>query len=495
MFINLVILFLFTAGFVYTGTGVRKYSTDQKGVSAAFDRLAAWMMDRMPAAMERSRASRKLKEVIFNEQVAEDLRLLDPAGRGNARLEGYYRSKAAIVLTVLFASNLLALLAGAACLAYPGMEGIMERNEYGGGTVEKDYYVSVEGKMAEAPLSIALDERRYTKEEAEQELEHAEGEVDELVLGENSSKEEVRNSLNFISAIPGRPVTISWETDNCSLVAADGHIVEEKAEEEGTLVKLTALLKCEDQEREYSTYVKIFPGFKSETEELLWKINRELRVEKENSSTETTLKLPEEIDSRKITWKEKVENHSPFIMFAGVLAGAAIFAARDRELHGRTEKRKRQMMIDYPDIVSKLTLLLGAGMTIKAAWQKVATDYREKAVNDPVAFRYAYEEMLVTYYEIQGGIPESRAYDNFGKRCKIHRYLKLSTLLIQNMKKGSRGLAEMLGAEADDAFDERKNQAKRIGEEAGTKLLIPMFLMLVIVLIIVVFPSLMSFSI
>ena len=45
----------------------------------------------------------------------------------------------------------------------------------------------------------------------------------------------------------------------------------------------------------------------------------------------------------------------------------------------------------------------------------------------------------------------------------------------QNLRKGTRGLTELLEREAEDAFEQRKNLAKKAGEEAGTKLMIPLF--------------------
>jgi flagellar motor component MotA len=65
---------------------------------------------------------------------------------------------------------------------------------------------------------------------------------------------------------------------------------------------------------------------------------------------------------------------------------------------------------------------------------------------------------------------------------------------VQNLKKGSRELVNLLELEAIDAFEERKNQAKKYGEEAGTKMLFPMVGMLVVVMGIIMFPALISFS-
>ena len=53
----------------------------------------------------------------------------------------------------------------------------------------------------------------------------------------------------------------------------------------------------------------------------------------------------------------------------------------------------------------------------------------------------------------------------------------------------------MLQMEAVHAFEERKALAKRVGEEASTKLLLPMFFMLGIVLVIVIVPAFLSIQI
>ncbi|MDE7233218.1 MAG: secretion protein F, partial [Lachnospiraceae bacterium] len=66
--------------------------------------------------------------------------------------------------------------------------------------------------------------------------------------------------------------------------------------------------------------------------------------------------------------------------------------------------------------------------------------------------------------------------------------------LSQNIRKGSNDLLRLLGQEADTAFAERKNLAKKLGEEAGTKLLIPMMMMLCIVMVIIMIPAYFSFT-
>ena len=84
---------------------------------------------------------------------------------------------------------------------------------------------------------------------------------------------------------------------------------------------------------------------------------------------------------------------------------------------------------------------------------------------------------------------EAQAYELFGKRTGLLQYMKFCTLIVQNLRKGSEDLLDILEYEVTDAFRERKESAKALGEEAGTKLLMPMMLMLVVVFAIILYAA------
>ena len=83
--------------------------------------------------------------------------------------------------------------------------------------------------------------------------------------------------------------------------------------------------------------------------------------------------------------------------------------------------------------------------------------------------------------------------DRFGSRVGLTEYRRFSSILAQNLKKGTRDVREQLQTEAKSAMEARRTNAKRLGEEAGTKLLGPMMCMFVIVLAVVLYPALQSF--
>ena len=53
----------------------------------------------------------------------------------------------------------------------------------------------------------------------------------------------------------------------------------------------------------------------------------------------------------------------------------------------------------------------------------------------------------------------------------------------------------ILRLEALQAFENRKARAKKLGEEAGTKLLIPMFIMFAVVLVMIMIPAFLTMQI
>ena len=102
---------------------------------------------------------------------------------------------------------------------------------------------------------------------------------------------------------------------------------------------------------------------------------------------------------------------------------------------------------------------------------------------------------MKTNREICDGLSERAAYQKFAERTGIPMYRRFVRLLLQNLSKGSAGLYALLEQETENAYIQRRNFAKKRGEEAGTKMLFPMILMLAIVMAIVLVPAVVSFQI
>lgn len=343
----------------------------------------------------------------------------------------------------------------------------------------------------EIPITIRVDERMYSEEEIEGFFQEAREKIPKAILGENTSLDAVWTDLNFITQLENNPVTIEWLTSDGAFLTAMGERTEKDLGSEGKKnLIVTACLSCQDQEDVLEIPISLTEKNKNSEEAFLEKVQKEVAKRQEESRTEAEFSLPEEIDGSSLTWIRKNQMSIGGMVFLIFLLGGLAYWKEEKNLEKREEKRKQQMLLDYPEVVSKLTLLLGAGMSLQRAWERMVKEYLDKKKEH----RYVYEEMARTSRETANGIPWNIALDHFGKRSKLSVYMKFATLLAQNAKRGNRGLAESLQKEAEEAFEERKAMARRLGEEASTKMLAPMFLMLAMVLVVIMVPAFLSFS-
>lgn len=209
--------------------------------------------------------------------------------------------------------------------------------------------------------------------------------------------------------------------------------------------------------------------------------------------------LPGEISGKACTWTRPRDKSG--ILLAGLFlaGGLAVMILSGREAQKKELMRHEQMLLDYPPIIMKFTLLIQAGMSVRRSFQKIASDYQAEAGKPDtkrrkkLPVRHAYEEIVVVCNELDSGVSEAEAYRHFGERCGQIKYRTFSTLLVQNLQKGSRSLADILERESEAAWEERKRKARISGETASTKLLFPMILMLLVVMAVIMVPAFAAF--
>ncbi|HWQ30472.1 MAG TPA: type II secretion system F family protein [Negativicutes bacterium] len=172
-----------------------------------------------------------------------------------------------------------------------------------------------------------------------------------------------------------------------------------------------------------------------------------------------------------------------YMVFAAIICMLSFYYP-DQELSERIKKRNFSIQYEFPDFLNKLVLLVNAGMTVHRAWEKIVQD---RKVMTPL-----YKELNTTYLEIKNGKPEIVAYEDFARRCRVKEITRFIAAVIQNMRKGNSELVILLKLQSNECWQLRKNIARRLGEEASTKLVIPLMIMFVGILIIVILPAIMQ---
>lgn len=174
-----------------------------------------------------------------------------------------------------------------------------------------------------------------------------------------------------------------------------------------------------------------------------------------------------------------------YILFSLLFLIGIIFL-HDKELDKRIERRRLSIQLGFPDFLNKLALMVNAGLTVRRAWDKIAAESSKDTEFN--------REVKIVAGEIRSGKPELKAYEDFARRCRTAEIARFITVLLQNVKKGNTELVSILRVLSNESWEMRKNTTKKLGEEASTKMIIPLMLIFTAILIILATPAILAIS-
>lgn len=366
---------------------------------------------------------------------------------------------------------------------------VIRRNTYG----EGDRSVELIARLGEEEkaMDITVSERRYTDDQLEKMKAYCETYITSNVIGQNQSLDNVTCPLNFFSEIEGYPVAVQWRCGDYALIGMKGEVKNDSLKQPSK-TQVTAVMTYKDITWEYPLNITVYPAPRhTPTPEQL--LEEKIRQQDAAGIQGEYLELPKRLDEQPVIWKESLPHYGRYITLGGLLLIILLSVRARDQVKAQLKLRDRQLEFDYPVLVHKFVLLLGAGMTTRAAWLKIVGDY-EKYEKKYGKEHYVYEEMIVCLHQMQYGTAEVKAYEDFGRRCGLGQYLKFSSLLIQNIKIGAKGSGRILTEAADEAMLLRKENARKLGEQLGVKLLAPMMLLLVLVMLLVIVPAFMAMN-
>lgn len=368
------------------------------------------------------------------------------------------------------------------------LEGRIMRDGYGGD--EKEYQLLVEGlDSGMQEMTVTVSPRIYSDQEAKRVFRKIKNRLEHEICGTNSSLTEVREKLT-LPTITEEGIRLRWISLDSEIISADGQIypVYGKTQKTGLQVQLSDGIHKEV----YEIPVCVAAAEQTEESGVLAGLSQVIQKRDLEQQEMEYLELPVLHEGKKLTYREQGNEDYRAFPVLGMLMAVLWIIRGQMQQRKKENQREKELLLDYPEIVSKLMVFIGAGMTVRNAWGQMVADYEKGLQKETFQVRPAYEEMRRISSQMVNGLPESAAYQEFGRRCRLQPYLKLSSLLEQNRKAGNKNLRMILETELTDAFELRKNLARRMGEEAGTKLLLPLFMMLGIVMVMIMVPAMMT---
>ena len=172
------------------------------------------------------------------------------------------------------------------------------------------------------------------------------------------------------------------------------------------------------------------------------------------------------------------------ILVIGTILVLVLTYAMYDELSDKVKKRREEIGRQFPNVVSKLALLVTSGMIMDRAWKETAYSQGFEL----------YKEMQKTSEELDNLVSPESAYSGFISRCNTKETAKLASAILQNHSKGNAEIGRLLKDLAREAWQERRHTAKRDAEKANSKLMIPTMLIFIAILIMLMVPIAMNFS-
>lgn len=367
---------------------------------------------------------------------------------------------------------------------------VFERNSFGGG--EKEVSVILKEEDQEKEYFFVLEEQQLSEEEEEDQKEEFFQELEDQMAGQNPSLQKVQDSLNFDDAIDGWPLSITYEPEESDYIQWDGSLgeVEQELEEKG-YVDTTVAVSAEYGSYHWTnTYaIHIIPKEKVKNTSPFTKAIAMLKELEKNTRGEKYYNVPDSAEDVSIEVEEGFSLSG--ILLFGISALMLLIMHNVLGLKDQEKDCSKEMARDFPTIVHLLALYMGAGLSLASAIHRISLDYESRTEENK---KYAFEEIIWMDRQLKLGAGQQEVCAQWGRKFKDPMYQKLSLTLQQVISKGSKEGKSLMNRMEEEAFQHRIDQAKKEGEEASTKLLFPMIVLLGTVMVLVMFPAVAQFQ-
>ncbi|MFC0526017.1 type II secretion system F family protein [Pontibacillus salicampi] len=170
------------------------------------------------------------------------------------------------------------------------------------------------------------------------------------------------------------------------------------------------------------------------------------------------------------------------LFVAGIIFTVMIPYALIQKLSNDEKERRNKILLELPEVVNKIILLVNAGETVQGALIHVVTNTKDQ--QSPLNV-----ELRETVNKMTSNEPFHQVMNDLSKKVGIQEVSIFTTTILLNYRKGGQDLILALRELSQDLWEKRKNISKTRGEEASSKLVFPLILIFIAVMIIVGYPA------
>jgi len=174
--------------------------------------------------------------------------------------------------------------------------------------------------------------------------------------------------------------------------------------------------------------------------------------------------------------------NTPGLWVLGSVLAGCLPALRVKELFGRVGKRRQSIVMELPELLSKLLLMVNAGENVMRALAKAAEQKRDETNPLYVELRAAIESM-------KRGETLAAALEEMGRRCAVPEVKLFATTVLINARRGGDAFAPALRELTRQMWEKRKAIARTLGEQASSRLAFPLTVVFLLIMVLVGTPA------
>ena len=371
---------------------------------------------------------------------------------------------------------------------------ILNRNLFGEGT--KEVQISLKKDKKNKKITYKLGEQELSTTEIKKIYKEFFKKLKKEMAGANKGLDKVTRSLNLPENLEGYPFEITYEPSEDGYIFLDGALNKKEQQKlkkgEFYITYITAQISYRQYRQSKRYKVEIFPKEDTYRYDLFSKVEQYLKRKEQKDRYVTQIKIPSSYKGIKIGNGQKgVGSWGVLVLF--ITLGLFIPVHNYISLREKGDECQVEAERDFPVIVHLLTLYMGAGLSFYSAVRRITYNYQsQKKENEQK--KYAFEKIIFMERQMNNGISQKEACHNWGMQFRTDSYQKLSLILIQSFTKGAKEASILMETEEKEAFRKRVDRARKEGEEAATRLLFPMILLLGEVMLLVMYPALIRFQ-
>lgn len=172
-----------------------------------------------------------------------------------------------------------------------------------------------------------------------------------------------------------------------------------------------------------------------------------------------------------------------------ILLAVVLPASLVRDLQKKVQEREHEILMELPELLNKIVLLVGAGETAQRAITRCVQRKQASASTHPL-----YRELFQMLNELENGYPFQQALESFSKRCGVQEVSVFTTTVLLNFRRGGGEFGLALRELSRTLWDKRKAVSRMRGEQASSKMVLPMVMIFLIVMILVGTPAFMMMN-